>query len=183
MREMNRVNSGKPTANVATAILSQAIERSMEGAETRVWILKNLEKVKLQERPASKVDEDIVRYSVEMRRACINSTQEHVHSVHDRRSTSTMKAVVKSTSNGGTLHGQSRAEFCGNANQGVETCAYSYGKKHGVESGEEPGLLNGGHESFSTREGIVRSFEQSETPCFKREMCSKIRYLPGFRAQ
>lgn len=86
-----------------------------------------------------------------------------VHPIHDRRSTSVMKAVVKSTSNGGTLHGQSRAEFCGNANQGVETCAYSYGKKHGVESGVEPGLLNGGHESLSTREGIVRSCEQSQT--------------------
>ena len=78
-----------------------------------------------------------------------------------------MKAVAKSTSNGETPCGQSRAEFYGNVDQGVETCAYSYrimpGKKHGVESGEEPGLLNGGRGSMSISEGIVRTFEQSKT--------------------
>lgn len=89
-----------------------------------------------------------------------------LHHVHDRRSTF-LKAVAKSTSNGETLHGQSRAELLGNKQEGVETCAYSNRvmarKKHGAELGVEPSLLNGGHESLAIREGIVRSWEQSQT--------------------
>ena len=83
-----------------------------------------------------------------------------------------MKAVVKSTSNGGTLHGQSRAEFCGNAVQGVETCTESdrvaARTKCSVELGAEPSLLNGGRGARAanarpSREGIVRACEQSQT--------------------
>jgi hypothetical protein len=83
-----------------------------------------------------------------------------------------MKAVVKSTSNGETPQGQSRAEFCGNAVQGVETCTESdrvvARTKCSAELGEEPSLLNGGRETRATNarsahEGIVRTSEQSET--------------------
>lgn len=83
-----------------------------------------------------------------------------------------MKAVVKSASNGETsMERQSRAEFCGNAVQGVETCAESDRVaariKHSTEMGEEPILLNGGHGARMAimrtgREGIVRTSGRPE---------------------
>jgi len=83
-----------------------------------------------------------------------------------------MKAVVKSTSNGELLRGQSRAELRGNAKRGVETCAYSYrvvsGKKHGAAMGKSHSVkwwTRTASEPITrtSREGIVRSSEQSET--------------------
>lgn len=82
-----------------------------------------------------------------------------------------MKAVMKSTSNGETSRRQSRAEFCGNAVQGVETCTESdrvvARTKCSVELGEEPSLLNGGHgprvtNTRSIHEGIVRTSGRPE---------------------
>jgi hypothetical protein len=62
-----------------------------------------------------------------------------------------MEAIVKSTSNGELPLGQSRAELVGNDEWGVETSTESHrvvaGTKSSTDMGEEPTLLNGGHET------------------------------------
>jgi hypothetical protein len=89
-----------------------------------------------------------------------------------------MKAVVKSTSNGETLHGQSRAELRSDAQEGVETCGRT--RPSGVEggarsgAGEVPVSLNGGPGARATnarsnQEGIVRTFRQLKNLRFKPE--------------
>lgn len=60
------------------------------------------------------------------------------------------EAVVKPTSNGETLQGQSRAELRSNAKQGVETCVQPdhvmVRAQRSAATGEAPVLLNGGHD-------------------------------------
>src|SRR5258706_4103662 len=63
-----------------------------------------------------------------------------------------IQAVVNHSSNGDTLQGHSRAELCGDAKQGVETCVQHdhmmVRAKRSTVTGEVPVLLNGGRGSI-----------------------------------
>jgi len=77
------------------------------------------------------------------------------------------KAVVKPTSNGETLHGQSRAELRSDAQQGVETCVQpdhvTVRAQRSAETGEEPVLLNGGRESIGRDVSVLGDEKPSDS--------------------